>query len=251
VRVFSGVTREPVAGPLGSITPYPGFHGGVYVAAGDVDGDGRDDVITGAGAGGGPHVKAYSGVDGSLIASFFAFHAGFTGGVRVGAGDVDRDGRLEIIAGAGPGGGPHVRAFSVGGGEVAGFFAFDLVFTGGVFVAGAGGGAGSTVDPETQPETGLLAAGAWQPAAAEAETVSAKEEVVPAGPASASSRELFFSASEVADPWLSSVDDAAEEWAEVGLADLELAWVELHGPQPLAMERVARGGVSLEPAGAV
>src|SRR5207244_1471724 len=64
------------------------FRGGVRVAAGDVNGDGTDDIITGAGPGGGPHVKVFSGVDGSLLLSFFAYDARFSGGVFVAAGDL-------------------------------------------------------------------------------------------------------------------------------------------------------------------
>src|SRR5207248_968604 len=69
----------------------PGFTGGVFVAAGDVNGDGVPDVITGAGAGGGPHVKVFSGLNLVPLASFMAYGANFTGRVSVAAGDVDAD----------------------------------------------------------------------------------------------------------------------------------------------------------------
>jgi hypothetical protein len=110
--------------------------GGVYIAAGDVNGDGFADIITGAGAGGSPHVKVFDGQTNSLLASFFAYDVAFTGGVRVAAGDVNDDGLADIITGAGPSGGPHVKVFDGHTSALlASFFAFAPSFTGGVYPA--------------------------------------------------------------------------------------------------------------------
>ena len=119
----------------------PQFRDDVFVACGDVNGDGQADVIAGAGQGAPPQVRAFSiqpGGGAVEIASFLAYGGGFAGGVRVAAGDVNGDGLVDIITGAGPGGGPHVRAFSLAGGvtEVASFYAYAPSFTGGVLVAG-------------------------------------------------------------------------------------------------------------------
>src|SRR5262249_36528503 len=46
VRVYDGRTFQPMAGPLGNFYGLaPFFSGGVYVASGDIDGDGFADVI--------------------------------------------------------------------------------------------------------------------------------------------------------------------------------------------------------------
>lgn len=116
----------------------PGFQGGVFVSAGDIDGDRRADIITAPASGAGPHVKVFSGSTGSLLHSFFAFATNFTGGVTVAGGDFDGDGVDDIITGAGAGGGPHVKVFSGRTSEeLASFFAYTPSFTGGVRV-GAG-----------------------------------------------------------------------------------------------------------------
>jgi hypothetical protein len=141
VRIFSGAT----AGVIQQYFAYaPNFTGGVWVAAGDVNGDHRADVITGAGAGGGPHVRVFSGTNAQAIHSFFAYAVNFTGGVRVAAGDFDSDGRADILTGPGTGGGPHVRAFDGDNlNPVVSFFPFEIGFAGGVFVAAPGAGGGS------------------------------------------------------------------------------------------------------------
>jgi hypothetical protein len=112
----------------------PGLTNGARVAAGDVNGDGVPDIIAGAGAGGGPHVRVFDGVTGAELLSFFAYDPGFTGGVFVAAGDVDGDGTADIVTGAG--GASHVRVFSgATGAQLSSFFAYDPGFLGGVFVA--------------------------------------------------------------------------------------------------------------------
>src|SRR5688572_16752669 len=61
-------------------------------------------IVTGAGPGGGPHVRVIAGDANAELAGFYAYGAEFHGGVTVAAGDVNEDGYDDIITGAGPGG---------------------------------------------------------------------------------------------------------------------------------------------------
>jgi len=92
----------------------------VYVAAGNSTATRPTATrfVTGAGSGGGPHVKVFhinqggqntSAIDVSNAASSLTTR--LHGGVRVAVGNEGGDARDEIVTGAGPGGGPHVRVF--------------------------------------------------------------------------------------------------------------------------------------------
>jgi FG-GAP-like repeat len=141
VKVFDGATGALVR----EFFAYDAnFSGGVFVDGADLNGDGRAEIVTGAGAGGAPHVKVFDGLSGGQVASFFAYGASFTGGVSVAAGRIGGaliDGNWVgglgpvIATGAGPGGGPHVKIFSPTGVLIDQLFAYDARFTGGVNVA--------------------------------------------------------------------------------------------------------------------
>lgn len=135
VKVFDGIDLTVHY----DFAPYDAnFLGGVSVAAGDLNGDGKAEIITGAGAGGGPHVKVFDGATGAQHASFFAYSPTFTGGVTVSTGDINGDGRADLVTGAGPGlPGGHVKVFDgTTLAQHASFFPFDSSYSGGVFVAG-------------------------------------------------------------------------------------------------------------------
>jgi hypothetical protein len=132
------------------------FRGGVFVAAGDLRGDRLADIITGPGAGSGPLVRVFDGRDGSRIGSFLAGSPDFRGGLVVAAGDINGDGRAEILTGAGPGGQPRVKIFRGAGGELlADFLALPPLFRGGTFVAAGDVDGDGRADILTGVGTGL------------------------------------------------------------------------------------------------
>src|SRR3989344_59598 len=133
------------------------FQNGGELAAGDVDGDGNAELIVGAGPGRAPDVRVYA-TDGKLLKSFRAYPAWFKGGVRVAIGDVDGDGRAEIVTAPGPGIEPQINVFNADGTRVSkdDGLAYRRGFRGGVHigVAARDGGGRAEIVPSPVPGGG-------------------------------------------------------------------------------------------------
>ncbi|MBX9582034.1 MAG: VCBS repeat-containing protein, partial [Gemmataceae bacterium] len=144
VAVYDGATLRPGVAPARLVNDFfafePTLRDGTFVAVGDVNSDGRGDVVVGAGPGGSPRVVVFDGArlpGGSLLASFFAGSGGLRAGVPVAARNVDADPAAEVIAGSAAGGVSGVGVYTVGDGPptlLTSFLPFDPGFTGGVFV---------------------------------------------------------------------------------------------------------------------
>jgi len=74
------------------------FRGGVSVAVADVDGDGKKEIITGAGVGGGPQVRIFS-ADGAVKYQFFAYSATTHTGLNIAAGSLTDESNATVAVG--------------------------------------------------------------------------------------------------------------------------------------------------------
>ena len=107
------------------------------MAVGDVDGDGIEEIVTGAGFTGGPQIRIFR-QDGDIEGQFFAYDKNFRGGVKIAVADIDnkvRNTKSKIITAPGKGGGPQLRVFDNHGQILNQFFAFQKKFHGGVSVS--------------------------------------------------------------------------------------------------------------------
>ncbi|MFN7975703.1 MAG: glycosyl hydrolase family 18 protein [Acidobacteriota bacterium] len=109
--------------PVLDIVAYGATGYGAKGTGGDLDGDGRGEIVTGPGPGAvyGPQVRAFDGAGVPIgKVNFFAYGT-LRYGVNVGTGDVDLGQRDAMLTGAGPGPvfGPHVRGWQRAGNGVA------------------------------------------------------------------------------------------------------------------------------------
>ncbi len=75
----------------------PSFRGGISVATGDVNGNGKDEIIVGAGPGKKPLIRIFNAKGNLLYPQIQAYNSFNTPGIQVGAADVDFDGKADII----------------------------------------------------------------------------------------------------------------------------------------------------------
>jgi hypothetical protein len=142
VKVFDGSALTLVGGGL-EFNPFgdlPTVKSGVFVAAGDVNGDGNADIITGV-MKGAPALRVFDGLTGQKIGELIPAEGPlYKGGIRVGSFDVDSDGDMDIITSTGKAKGVFAHVRTLDGqtlNEIDNFFAQQAnIFKGGVFVAG-------------------------------------------------------------------------------------------------------------------
>jgi autotransporter-associated beta strand protein len=109
VIILDGKTRQE----LFRTQPFEAaFTGGVFVATGDVNGDGAPDLVITPDEGGGPRARVFDGTDFHQIADFLGINdPNFRGGARAAIGDVNHDGYGDVVVAAGFGGGPRVSTW--------------------------------------------------------------------------------------------------------------------------------------------
>jgi hypothetical protein len=139
VLVVDGATGQTIF----NYKPYGSFTGGVFVAVGDVNGDGIADIVITPDQGGGPRVQVLRGGDFVKLADFLGIRdENFRGGARAGVGDMNGDGFADLAVSAGFLGGPRI---SIWDGKLVAqnaylnltrdFFVFDPVLRNGAYVA--------------------------------------------------------------------------------------------------------------------
>lgn len=103
---------------------------GLNMAADDIDGDGRVEIITVPKTGASPQIRIFDSY-GHLESQFYAYAKSFRGGVNIALADTDHDGCSEIITVPESNGGPEVRIFEKDGTLVSHFWAYSSAIRGG------------------------------------------------------------------------------------------------------------------------
>jgi subtilisin-like proprotein convertase family protein len=148
VKIWSMNPDGSAGAAIESFLPFgSGFKGGLFAAAGDLNGDGKDELAVSQGSGGNS-VRIYSDTDadgfvGDDQTDVFNPFGAFAGGARIAFGNTNNLGGDELIVGRGPGGATTVRVYTDADADRAvsddaaleSFAPFGPAYTGGAFVA--------------------------------------------------------------------------------------------------------------------
>jgi hypothetical protein len=146
--VSGGDLAGPPDGPWGAA-----FTSGVRVAAGDLNADSIADLILASGPGIAGLVTIYDGLDGREWRSGHPFGPSYLGGLHVAAGDVNGDGRSDLIVAMGAG--PRVRVYDAAAAAlITEGDPYGPGFTGGVHVAAGDVDGDGQSEIVTAPATG-------------------------------------------------------------------------------------------------
>src|SRR5262249_34295254 len=112
-----GIQTDFFPAPLRSFQPFGSelIANGLQVAVGDLTGDRRDDVVVAGETQQGPRIKGYAGANRGACAPLKPVRTVAGASLRVAVGDVDGDGRVDVVAAGDTNAGPSVRAFSSAG----------------------------------------------------------------------------------------------------------------------------------------
>ncbi len=115
------------------------FKGGAYPAIGDINNDGKDEIVIGAGYSGGPQVRIFDKKGNSIGINFFAFEKEYTSGVNVAVCNLDNKKRNEIVVGKALQDKSEIRIYRITKKNKAKFLSktivYDESFEGGVNIA--------------------------------------------------------------------------------------------------------------------
>lgn len=125
---------------------------GIKVQTGDVDGDGTNEIIAYPTASTAPQIAVFE-YDGKLVSRFYAYDSRIRGGYNVTVGDINNDGKDEIIVAPKAGLGPQVAVFDKSGKQLARFFAYASTFRGGVNVSVGDLNGDGTMEIVVSPES--------------------------------------------------------------------------------------------------
>lgn len=111
------------------------FTGGTNLAVGDVNADGKNEIITVPASGTSTAKVRIFRNTGSIVKQFTAYGGSVKGGFHVVAGDVNTDGTVDVIISPGPGNAPQIAMFKGNGSLIGRVNAYSSSFRGGVLVS--------------------------------------------------------------------------------------------------------------------